>query len=604
MSESIFEKPSRRSFIKLGGVVAGGLALAACAGGGTTSTSTAGGSASAAAKPGIGNNGQFGKGRSGATADALLIAGFQWGAPATFNPLSPTAAWPASANVMQIVYESPLRWNILTGEIMPGLCSKYEVSGTESVTLTMQDGVTFSDGSTCTAKDVVFSFELGKKNTGISVASFWQLADSMEATDDKTVVIKVNQKTKNVSNVLRMLTETYVLPTSQLGSIADDKLPTEVIDKPIGTGPFTLDKADQTQVVLAANANYWGKTFYGGSPVMSQIIHPIFKSNEDGNIKFQAGELDIMQQFVSQIWKMWEGGKPVGTYLKDKPYFVPGSMPMLLMNTTKKGLDNPAVRKAIATAIDYASIADTAMSGYTDTVQASLILPSGAEEKFFNKSDAEANGWKYDAAAAEKLLTDAGATKGSDGIYTLDGTRLGPWKVITPTGWTDWNASCEIIAKSLKAIGIDCATNFPQQADCTQQIQGGTFDLAVWYVSGVNPATPWARFKDIMSQSEVQPVGKTTFANYGRWKNSEVEAMLTEASQATDDTAKKAAYDKLDALYRKEVPACPIMYRPDEFYEYNATNFYNWPDENNSYAPPMFRGAGNTWMYKIQKIAG
>jgi len=603
MSDSIFEKPSRRSFLKLGGVVAGSIALAACAGGGSGG-STASGGASAGAKPGIGNNGQMGKGRSGATADSLLIAGFQWGPPATFNPLSPTAAWPAAANVMQIVYETPLRWNILTGEIMPGLAAKYELDGTNSVTLTMQDGVTFSDGTACTAKDVVFSYELGKKNPGINVASFWQLADSMEAPDDKTVVVKINQKTKNVGNVLRMLTENYVLPQSVFSGIADDKLPTEVMDKPLGTGPFTLDKADQTQVVLTLNDKYWGKTYYGGLPVMKQIIHPIFKSNEDGNIKFQAGELDIMQQFVSQIWKMWEGGKPVGTFLKDKPYYVPGSMPMLLMNTTKKGLDNAAVRKAIATAINYADIAETAMSGYSATVQPSLILPTGAESKYFNTDDAKANGWSYDAAAAEKLLTDAGAKKGSDGIYVLNGTRLGPYKLITPTGWTDWNASCEIIAKSLKAIGIDCSTNFPQQAETTQAIQGGTFDLAVWYVSGVNPATPWARFKDIMSQSEMQPIGKTTFANYGRWKNSEVEAMLTEASQATDDTAKKAAYDKLDALYRKEVPACPIMYRPDEFYEYNATNFYNWPDEKNSYAPPMFRGAGNTWMYKIQKIAG
>jgi peptide/nickel transport system substrate-binding protein len=114
---------------------------------------------------------------------------------------------------------------------------------------------------------------------------------------------------------------------------------------------------------------------------------------------------------------------------------------MLLMNTTKKGLDNAAVRKAIATAIDYASIAETAMSGYSDAVQASLILPTGAEGKYFNKADAEANGWKYDPAAAEKILTDAGATKGSDGIYTIDGNRLGPYKLITPTGWTDWNAS-------------------------------------------------------------------------------------------------------------------------------------------------------------------
>ncbi len=601
MSDSIFEKPSRRSFIKLGGVVAGSIALAACAGksGGTTT-----GAASGEAKLGVGNNGQVGKGRSGANADTLFIAGFQWGAPATFNPLAPTAAWPAANNVMQITYESLLRWNIATGEIMPGLAKEYKVDGTKTVTLTLQDGVTFSDGSPLTAADVVANFELGKKNTGISRNAFWQAADSVTASDDKTVVVAVSQKTKNVGNLLRLLTETYMLPMSVFSKIADDKLPTEIMDKPIGTGPFTLDKADQTQVVLKLNENYWGKTFYGGLPVIKQIIHPIFKSNEDGNIKFQAGDLDIMQQFVSQIWKMWEGGKPVGTYLKDKPYYLPGSMPMLLMNTTKKGLDNPVVRKAIATAIDYASIADTAMSGYSAAVQPSLIMPTGAESKFFNKDDAAANGWKTDAAAAEKLLTDAGAKKGSDGIYVLDGSRLGPYKLITPTGWTDWNAACEIVAKSLQAIGIDCATNFPQQAETTQAIQGGTFDLACWYVSGVNPATPWARFKDIMSQAEMQPLGKTTFANYGRWKNDTVEALLTEASQAVDDTAKKAAYDKLDALYRKEVPACPLMYRPDEFYEYNASNFYNFPDEKNSYAPPMFRGAGNTWMYKLKKIAG
>ncbi len=101
---------------------------------------------------------------------------------------------------------------------------------------------------------------------------------------------------------------------------------------------------------------------------MNQIIHPIFKSNEDGNLQFQNGQLDVMQQFVPQIWKMWEGGKPVGTYLKEKPYYVPGSIPMFFMNTTKPGLSDPAVRKAMAWAIDYESIAETAMSGYSGQV--------------------------------------------------------------------------------------------------------------------------------------------------------------------------------------------------------------------------------------------
>ena len=600
MSDSVFFTPSRRTLFKLGGVVAGGAALAAC----STKSSSGTASGSAGALPGIGNNGQVGKGRTGANADTLFIAGFQWGPPTTYNPFSPTAAWPASANAMQIVYESLLRWNILTGEILPGLAASYKVDGTSTITLTMQDGITFNDGSACTAKDAAFTFNLGKANAGLAIAAFFQAADSIDATDDKTLVIKVNQTKKNVSQVLRMLTENWVVPQKVFSAIASDKLNSEIMTNPVGTGPFKVDTADQTQVVLKQTTSYWGKTFYGGLPVMTTIIHPIFKGNEDANLQFVNGGLDVCQTFQSQIWKTWEAGKPTGTYLKAKPYYIPGSLPMLFMNTTKPGLNNPVVRKAIATAIDYASISDTAMSGYSDTVQASLILPAGAEKKFFNQADATANGWKYDKAGAEKLLTDAGATKGGDGVYTLNGARLGPWKLITPTGWTDWNASCEIIATSLKAIGMDVSTNFPQQAETTQTIQGGSFDMAVWYVSGVNPATPWARFKDVMSQAEMKPVGTTTFANYGRWKNADVEALLTAASQAADDTAKKATYDKLDALYRKEIPAVPIMYRPDEFYEYNASNFYNFPDEKNTYAPPMFRGAGNTWMYKLKKIAG
>ncbi len=601
MSDSVFFTPSRRSLFKIGGVVAGGMALAACSS--STNTPAATGSAGGTL-PGIGNNGKVGKGRTGANADTLFIAGFQWGPPTTYNPFSPTAAWPASGNVMQILYESLLRWNILTGEIMPGLAASYKVDGTSTITLTMQDGVTFNDGSPCTAKDAAFTFNLGKANKSLAISSFFSSADSIDATDDKTIVIKVNQTTKNVSQVLRMLTENYIVPQKVFSAIAADKLSTEIMTNPIGTGPFKVDTADQTQVVLKQTGTYWGKTYYGGLPVMSTIIHPIFKGNEDANLQYVNGGLDVCQTFQPQIWKSWEAGHPTGTYLKDLPYYIPGSLPMLFMNTTKPGLDNPVVRKAIATAIDYAAISTTAMSGYSGPVQASLILPTGAESKFFNQADATANGWKYDKAAAEKLLTDAGATKGSDGVYTLNGARLGPWKLITPTGWTDWNASCEIIATNLKAIGMDVATNFPQQAETTQAVQGGTFDMCVWYVSGVNPATPWARFKDILSQSEMQPIGTTGFANYERWKNADVEALLTAAAQAADDTAKKAAYDKLDALYRKEIPALPIMYRPDEFYEYAAVNFYNWADEKNTYAPPMFRGAGNTWMYKLKKIAG
>jgi len=163
------------------------------------------------------------------------------GPPTTYNPFSPTAAWPASSNVMQIVYESLLRWNILTGEIMPGLAAKYTVDGTSTVTLTMQDGITFNDGTPCTAQDAAFSFNIGKTATGISVASFFQAADSIDATDDKTIVIKINQTTKNVGQVSRCSARTTSSRRRSSLALAADKVSSEIMTTPVGTGPFKVD---------------------------------------------------------------------------------------------------------------------------------------------------------------------------------------------------------------------------------------------------------------------------------------------------------------------------------------------------------------------------
>ena len=112
------------------------------------------------------------------------------------------------------------------------------------------------------------------------------------------------------------------------------------------------------------------------------------------------------------------------------------------------------------------------MSDYSDPANASLIIPTGYESKFYDAAAVQAEGWKFDPAKAKDILeNDLKAKKGSDGIYELpDGTKLGGWKLITPTGWTDWNTACEIVAKSVKEVGIDISTEFPQAPTAISQV--------------------------------------------------------------------------------------------------------------------------------------
>jgi peptide/nickel transport system substrate-binding protein len=582
--------PNRRRFLSLTGLALGGAAI----GLGTSACGTAQTGSSA---------GQEGsKGRQGAAGETLFVAGFQWGPPKSFNPLTAVPDWPTAQAQSQLIYETLLRFNMIDGSLQPGLAKEMQQPDDQTFTLPLQDGTKWSDGSELTADDVVFTFELGKE-ASVYFSTVWQYIDSVTATDPRTVEFKLKTKPYNPIFVKNFISRTLIVPKAVFSQISPDKIASETNLKPIGSGPFLLDKYDQTQVNLKRNDNYWGKTAFG-TPPMTTINHPIFKSNNDGDLKLESGEIDASQQFTAQIWKMWEAGKPVGTWMKQKPYHLPGNLPLLIFNLNKPGLEDAKVRRAIAYGIDYPNIATTAMSDYSEPANPSLIVPTGYESKFYDADAVALDGWNFDPAKAVEILEgELKAKKGSDGIYELpDGTKLGGWKLITPTGWTDWNTACEIVAKSAKEIGIGISTEFPQAPTMQARMQNGDFDLVMFSYTGVNPASPWIRFRDALDDRGVPAPGKSAFWNYNRFKNPDVPALLDTAAGAKSDAEAKTAYLALDKIYRENVPVVPLMYRPLDFYEFNASNWENFPTEENPYAPPMWQGAGIQWLFKIKKI--
>jgi peptide/nickel transport system substrate-binding protein len=546
-------------------------------------------------------------GRSGTSGKTLFIAGFQWGVPTNFNPLSPTAGWPSGENSAQYIYETLVRFNLLTGALEAGLSTGLQDQGTDGILIPLQKNAHFQDGKPVTADDVIYTFELAKRHSELSYATFWQYAKTVTKKDDHTVLVTLNSAALNPGMVKNYLATTFILPSHVWTGVekSNKSIATYTNFNPVGTGPYQLSKHDQQQVGMKRYDKYWGTSLYGSLPKPEQINHPIFKSNDDGDLAFQQGQVDVSQQFTPQIWKMWEQKKePISTWYDHVPYHIPGGMPMLVFNTTKKGLDNPLVRRALAHAINYPQIAKTAMSNYSVPANSSLILPTGSEAKYFNKANVQANGWKYDMTEAKRILEkELHAKKGSDGIYRLtDGTKLGPWTAQTPTGWTDWNAGLQVVAASAKEIGIDIRTNFPQAPQVTEAVQNGDFDLACWGVSSVSAATPWQRFRDVLDDRGVPGVGKSAFWNYGRWHNTAVHDLLDKVAAAPDDQ-RKDLYTDLDKIFMQNAPMIPLMYRPVEFYEYNASTWTGFPDAKHpNGGTPQFAGAGNSWLWKIKPV--
>jgi peptide/nickel transport system substrate-binding protein len=586
---SVFSRRSRRDFLRDTGLAGAGLAfggplLAAC---GTSSSTSTSGIAKSGGKPDRSNS--------------LFIAGFQWGPATNFNPLGPNSSWPSQqGSGHQHLYETLFGYDVLAGDMKGILAKNITYPDNTTFVITLNSGTHWQDGKPLTADDVVYTLQLAKTHTDLNYAQFWQYVTDVTKKDDQTIQISLNKDKLNPGQVKHFLVQTYILPQHiWSGRESGSSLLQFVDTTPVGSGPFKVFDFNAQRVALQRDDNYWGKGVYG-TPAPAFIVHPIFKDNDAANLAFQTGDIDFSQTFLPQIWQLWQDKKlPVATWFRDAPYHLPGQIPMIFLNVHRKGLDNPKVRQALAYAINYAQIAETAMSRYSVPVNASLILPQGGEQKFYDANGVSSTGWKYDAAKATQILDSIGK-KGGDGIYVLnDGTRLGPWKAQCPYGWTDWMTSLQGVSTSAKAVGIDIATNFPEQPQDISQLQNGDFDIAMYSATGADPSSPWARFHDILDSRLVPAAGQTAFWNYNRFSDSAAAALLDKvaAASASDQTA---LYAQLDDLWRQNIPTIPLEYRPAEFFEHHDTKWTGFPDSTSAKAPPTTAGAGIKWLYQIR----
>ena len=246
---------SRRRFLGLAAMAVGGVLIgvgtSSC---GTAQTGRSSGSGSQA-------------GRAGAAGDTLFVAGFQWGPPSSFNPLAPTPAFPTAVRQPQYLYETLVRFNMLDGSLAPGLGKELQEPDKQTIVVPLQDGTKWNDGSELTADDVAFTFGLGKTSTGLWYSNVWQYVDSITATDPRTVTFKLKTKPYNPNLVKDYIANVMIMPKAVWSAIDSKNLVKETNLKPIGSGPFKVDKADQTQVNLIRDDNYWGKTVFGETPV-------------------------------------------------------------------------------------------------------------------------------------------------------------------------------------------------------------------------------------------------------------------------------------------------------------------------------------------------
>lgn len=326
----------------------------------------------------------------------------------------------------------------------------------------------------------------------------------------------------------------------------------------------------------------WGKL-----PVPKYLGHNIFADNSAIEVAFKAGEIDVNQQFLPNIQKLWlDEGLPISTYMQDAPYGICLTMPSAWYNMNKPVLkDNPALRKAIAIAVDYDAIIENAMTNQSPSfkdVPRSLMNPTAGEQAMYDKEAVKDLQWAgSDIEGAKKLLDEAGIVDSDgDGWREVNGEKLS-LNSCCPNGWTDWMAAMEIVASAGEKIGVEITTLFPEwsvyQTVFTNPSQS-EYDIFMWSPESAAPSMPWGRVRQYMG-ADLVGVENNWVGNWGQYVNEEADKLIREIPLTTDEAKVKELYTELVRIYLTEVPSFALMYRPATFHAVNETVWTNFPED-------------------------
>ncbi|MCR4588949.1 MAG: ABC transporter substrate-binding protein [Lachnospiraceae bacterium] len=563
--------------------------------------------------------------------ETLYFAGQQWGTVNSWNVIgvnqnNSMAIAGGASGYRTLMFETLYMYDPLSGKCMPLLADgdySWNADQTE-LSVKIKDAAKWSDGSDITGADVVRTFDIGVEIGNGTGSTYGAYIDKIEA-DGKNITIfaKKNDAGQPVNPlfVIDFLTGTPIAQAAWIDTLYDrcGGDATAILNDPgedvVWSGPYKKYFTDDQKVVLERDDNYWGQdaSMWGSLPVPKYIAHTIYADNPAGQAALQAGEVDVCQQFISNVQDLWEkDGLPISTYYEDAPYGVCLTMPTAWYNMNLPVLaDNAALRKAIAMAVDYDSIIANAMTNQSPSfadVPRSLMNPTDGEQALYDHAAVKDLQWAgNDIDGAIALLDEAGLkdTDG-DGYREYNGEKIS-LNAVCPNGWTDWQAAMEIVAAAGEKIGVEITTLYPEW-DIYQTVfvdpSQTEYAIFMWSPEAASPSNPWHRVNQFLG-SEYVGIENNWSGNWGQYKNEEADALIKKIPLTTDEAEIKELYTKLTEIYLTEVPSFSLMYRPSVFHAVNESVWTNFPSaDDGRNIPPLdcTDGYGIAALYGLELV--
>ena len=396
-------------------------------------------------------------------------------------------------------------------------CLAEEVAKQNATTyiVKLKDNVRWADGEKFIAEDVRFTIDKLKEIGSIYSSNVQHIA-SIEIVDDYTININLDQE-------VPFFEYNLTFPIMSYQYYLDKEFNSTIV--PVGTGMYKVTDVQSSYITLVQNTNWWNTDV---KPTLTKITVNIYSTIGEMYNSFKSGNIDLISTQNSDIKDYIGTIGYAAKELKGREH------DFIAFNTQSTFLSRSEVRKAISYSIDKTNIVSSVFNNryYTSS------FPLDYGSWIYQEQDSSTG---YNPDQAKQVLQDAGWTYRNKFWQKTENRRT-------------QRLSLNLVVKASDSTRVAVAQNIKQQLE-NQGIEINIIqannEQYTNYLNNKNYDMILCSINLSLSPDLTTFFGSNNLANY---TNDEVNSIMEEVKNTTDENVLKERYKRLGEIYKNEVP--------------------------------------------------
>jgi len=336
--------------------------------------------------------------------------------------------------------------------------------------------------------------------------------------------------------------ETPIVPKHLYEGSKPEENPTNLA--PVGTGPFRFKEwVRGSHIVYERNPDYWDQP----KPYLDQLIVRFIPDAAARAVAIETGEIDLAPSTPVPLSDLARFETLPNVGFETRGYQYANGVSRIEFNLERDFFKDRRVREAFARVIDRQVFKNVINYGYGE------IITGPINPNLSRWYVPDLKTYPIDAAAAEKLLDEAGYPRAADGIrarLTID---------YVPSA-ESYKRGAEYIRQALAPIGIDVQVRSQDFATYTKRIYTDRdFDFAFEGMS--NLFDPTVGVQRLYWSKNFKP--GVPFSNGAAYSNPKVDELLEAAAVELDPDKRVAQWTEIQRILVEDLPAIDVVSAPE-----------------------------------------